>query len=205
MGRRQALAGAVPRAAVAAARASPAGRAVLRRPRGRARAAAGAGAAERRQPARHRLLPLAAARPADRPAARERRDAVLRAPRPLQRAARRRRGRRRRSGRPLLLPEPHRLQRLVPLQPQGRLQRAVRLLQGGSATCATSPPGATCWRRGCSRTATSSRFRSTTATSSTPIRPTTCPSRNTRGAASRGTTRCARRPGSRRTAGPSCS
>jgi DNA adenine methylase len=48
---------------------------------------------------------------------------------PLQRAAGRRGRRRRRGGRPLLLPEPHRLQRPLPLQSGRRLQRAVRSYQ----------------------------------------------------------------------------
>ena len=57
----------------------------------------GTGAAQRRQPAPHRLLPVAAARPPHRPAPRERRDAVSTRTAPASTRCWRRRGRRRRS------------------------------------------------------------------------------------------------------------
>ena len=66
-----------------------AGRTVLRRPGRGPGPHAGSRAPERRQPAPDQLLPLAAARPRDRPADGERRAAVLSPPRALQRAARR--------------------------------------------------------------------------------------------------------------------
>ena len=57
----------------------------------------------------------------------------------------------RRSGGAVLLPESHRLQRPVPLQQQGRVQRSIRQLQDASATRATSPPTGRCSRTGNSR------------------------------------------------------
>ena len=72
------MAGAVPSTHLGAARAPAARRAVLRRPRGDARPDARARAPERRQPARHQLLPLASGRPPHRSPHGERREAVLR-------------------------------------------------------------------------------------------------------------------------------
>src|SRR5216683_1024860 len=59
----------------------------------------------------------------------QRERAILRASRAVQRAYQGGRGRERGSGGALLLFEPHRLQRALPLQPQGRVQRPVRALQ----------------------------------------------------------------------------
>ena len=153
------------------------------------------GAAQRSQSACHQFLSLAAARPDDRPADAQRAGDVLPAPRALQRPRRRGRGRHGRSGVALLLPESHGLQRPVPVQPAGRIQRAVRPLRSRSGTRATSRRTRRRWRAGSSGTATSNPCRSRPATSSTPTRRTTCRSLRTRPAGSAGTIRNAPPPG----------
>ena len=162
-------------------------------------------AAERRQPAPDQLLPLAEARAADRRRHAQRRGAVLRAPARVQRAGRATgTSARDEAASPLLLPEPHRLQRPVPVQPARRVQRAVRPLRAHRlpARVRRLPRGASPTghfvvarlRRSC---------RSSPTISSTRIRPTTWSSRSTRRAASAGTTRCEPPSGSRDIPAPS--
>ena len=98
----------------------------------------GDGAAERSQPASGELLPLGAAWPVDRCRGRERPGPLLRASHALQRVARSRRRRHAGGRRAVLLPQSHRVQRALPLQPAQRVQRAVRplsqdLVRHGSA------------------------------------------------------------------------
>ena len=69
----------------------------------------------------------------------------------VQRAALDRQGRTRRSGVALLLPESHRIQRALPLQQQGRLQRAFRQLQDHQLHAPISRHTARRSRAGCSR------------------------------------------------------
>ena len=89
------------------------------------------------------------------------RDALLRAPRTLQRAAGAGDGGRGRGGRALLLPQPHRLQRPLPVQQIGRVQRAVRAIQPDQLQARLRALSRARLRPGRSRTATSSRCRST--------------------------------------------
>src|SRR5207249_2384065 len=102
---------------------------VLRRPCRRARVLTKTGAAQRCQPARHQFLSLGEARLEDCRAAMEYEPSVLRVSHSVQRATRgwpRRHGG---GGCALLLLEPYRLQRAVPLQPRRRVQRALRTLR----------------------------------------------------------------------------
>ena len=126
VGGREALAPAAPGTALGPEPGAPAGGALLWWSRGRTGSSPGAGAAERREPPRRELLPLAPARTGRGRAHGERRDALLRPPRALQRPRPRRTGREPGGGGALLLPEPHRIQRALPLQPQGGVQRALR-------------------------------------------------------------------------------
>ena len=182
VGRGQALAGAAPPAAVERPRAGAAGRAVLRRPGRRARAPAGSRATQRRQPARHQLLPLAEARAHDQRADGERAEAYY-AYRTqfnaLLAAGPHATGRGRVA---LLLSEPDRLQRPVPLQQPRRVQRALRPVRPHPLRARLHA-----YRRAFAgwelRAGTSRRSRCGRTTSSTPIRPTTSRSRSTRGCA----------------------
>src|SRR5437867_1819302 len=109
MGGWEALAGAPPSAALAAAFASEARRALLRRPGRHPGAHAAARIAERHQSARGELLPLAEEGLRHRCTHEEHEDALLPKPEAIQPNPRRRPGRDGRGRRIVLLPKPYRV------------------------------------------------------------------------------------------------
>src|SRR5439155_19719393 len=119
------MAGAPPSASVENAFAPSLDRAVLRRACCRARTDAGSSAPERRESTRDQFLSMASERFALRHSDGERRNDVLPAPGTFQHAPGERKGRESGSSGTLLLSESNGLQRSVPVQPHGRIQRAV--------------------------------------------------------------------------------
>ena len=164
-------------------------RAVLRRTRGHTGTAAFQGAAQRRQSPSDQFLPLARSGVDDHDGDEERIGGLLRVAPPLQRIAAGGGSRHGGSGLAVLLPESHRLQRPVPLQSPGPLQRPVRPLQEDRLSHRLHRGAAGVLAVSSSPLPISSSSRCAPTISSTPTRPTMSSSPTTRPAGSDGTNR----------------
>ena len=162
----------------------------------RARAQSPSGPAQRRQPAPDQLLSPPAAWTRRQDPDEKRRRPLLPAScriQPHNRDAAR--TREPQGGGAVLLPQPHRVQRTVPLQSEGGVQTSRSDATARSPTSTISGRTRSRSHAGSSPTAISSRSRCHRRTSSTPTRPTTSSSATIRATASTGAHRSVSRPG----------